>query len=454
MSSSVDAEERLASQCTELRRKMQELLRASPMGRDQVLQLIDAFDFGLVRAELASERKLACLMASFLLHLLLTVPNCEQVTAQTLVLLRGPFAAKGSFIYLSDPAATDRSAEKTFLGSQLALRDGVLFNYCVPSPAKKAPLVLGVCLGRVLQNLGSPRFLECLPDPRTTCVFLFTQQGSQSSILSIQFSADQSAKRSEVILLEARTRSPQGTAGPRPSRAGSSQTGKPLHLAPAKKVARNEASIENLLRLARAGADEADRPEPADSPPKLKSESALKDLKASIVSKLRRAKLKTLLLTNAPPQSRPSLVRVGDAAHKPLERSKGSAVSKADCLTTDQGSPESPIRASFFVAHKPTHSHATHTRDELVSRSSSSRASPRAFRINKALSNGSGNSLASKRSADLGEAKGGFTPIFMRRTPGRQLKTEVAPSLITPSGTQNADQSSRSFFFKKRAQQI
>jgi len=430
---------------------MHELLRAAPLARDQVLKLIDSQDFSAIRSEDPADRKLACVLASFLLHLLLTGQGSAQAGAQALVLLRGPFSTKGSFIYLSDAAAVDSGAEKGFLGSQLALRDGVLFNYSVCSQAKKTPIVLGVCLSRVLQNLGSPRFLECLPDPRSACIFLYTQQGSQSAILSIQFSSDKAAKGSQVIVVEAKTASPQPARGCSPSKAGSSLQSKQLQRLHSKKVPRNESSIENLLRLVKATTREASREELVDSRPKLQSESALKDLKASIVSKLRRAKLKTILLGTASHPQKP-LLQASETA-QPLERLEGSAGSKAE-VSSGLASPDSTKRHSFVVLHKPLTRLASKSREEPTTRSSSNRVSPCTFRINKALPSGPEFCPASKRSRDANEGKGGLSPVFARRTPGRQLKTVLVPAPVRPSIRQNDDQSCRSFFFKKRAGQI
>lgn len=188
MSSSQSESSQLISQCAKLGRLLRRLT-ASNLSHQDLTLLLEQFDFDAFRSPEVHVRKLSSVYVSTLLHLLFTAPKSEAIFDSSPMLVRTPLLCRGLFIYLSpSPLGAEPQVEQRFLSSHLSKRDGVLFNYAVAAVSKQEQqLVLGVGLCKVLESLGSARILDFLPDPTDTCIFVYSQQGSQLQVPCLEF---------------------------------------------------------------------------------------------------------------------------------------------------------------------------------------------------------------------------------------------------------------------------
>ena len=174
--------------CIEIHKKIRSLFALSQaeeaVCQREMLAAVDSFDFGLLKSPSLSARKLALIYGSVLIRALLDCPRPKVYFEKT---VKGPFCVRGQFIYISFDSHVDQSLEERFLHSYQSKRSKTLFYYTVGSSPPKAAIVLGVCEDRVLKNLSSPRFLDCLPDPETTSIFIYFQPGQQYKVYDLNF---------------------------------------------------------------------------------------------------------------------------------------------------------------------------------------------------------------------------------------------------------------------------
>jgi len=189
-------------QCSKLLRLLRHLTTCKPSHQD-LTQLLQQFDFAAFRSPDAALRKLSSVYVSTLLHLLFTCPKSEAILETCSIRVVTPLLCRGLFVYLSpSPSGAESLIEQKFVSSHLSKREAVLFNYAVAAVSQQSQqLVLGVGISKVLESLGSARFLDFLPDPIDTCLFVYAQQGSQLQVPSLQFvSLEESGAASEEDL--------------------------------------------------------------------------------------------------------------------------------------------------------------------------------------------------------------------------------------------------------------
>ena len=177
-----DNGELITSKCIDMKKKIQMLSSSEDLSQEKVMQIFESYDFSTLNSTDISERKLACIYSCFLLYLWQISVSRKDQLVQRNRKFKFPFIIKGSFIYISnEEGLIDPKIENRFLNSQLLKRDKVLFNYAVQSTkVNKMPIILAVCMMRVVDNLHNPKFLDCLPDPQTTLIFIFLEQGNLS----------------------------------------------------------------------------------------------------------------------------------------------------------------------------------------------------------------------------------------------------------------------------------
>ena len=191
----------LTSQCAQFVKYLNILRLQKRPTVDEVVQMLEDFEYDCLKSSCGLLRKLSTIYLTFLMYLIIS--DEESPLEEILVQAEVPFKSRGKFIYISLGQDEDRQyhqsmgqrnqkladLEKKFLTSQLLKREGVLYNYeasimradrtgieDTPHPY----LLFGVCLNRVLENLTDNKFLECLPDPESTCIFVYCFQGSNS----------------------------------------------------------------------------------------------------------------------------------------------------------------------------------------------------------------------------------------------------------------------------------
>ncbi len=150
----------------------------------EMLAAVDSFDFSLLKSPSINIRKLALIYGSVLIRTMLDCPGPKEFFEKN---VKGPFIVRGQFIYIAFDSQVDPSLEDLFLNSYQSKRNKMLFYYTVGNTPRRAAIVLGVCEDRVLKNLSSPRFLDCLPDPETTSIFIYFQPGLQYKVYDLNF---------------------------------------------------------------------------------------------------------------------------------------------------------------------------------------------------------------------------------------------------------------------------
>ena len=160
----------MTRKCKQLNRYMNKLVRNLSISQKELIELIEAFDYSNLKSTDLETRKLAALYGCLLVSLLTTCPKANLDSIRN---VRGPFVRKDQFLYISFSRQVDCSAQKNFM-QETAHRPGKqIFNYTVPTGPMAASLVFSVPINRVIENLSSPRFLDCLPDPETTSIFIY-----------------------------------------------------------------------------------------------------------------------------------------------------------------------------------------------------------------------------------------------------------------------------------------
>lgn len=177
----------LEGRCLALKKCIQDYLKKDQVEFKELIELANSFDYSLLRSKSVETRKLAVLFIAFILHLLhVKTPVSSKYGFFDCLEISGPFFCKGSFIYLTFDHETDVSFSHKFMNSTLSKQDDILFNYAVKRSNDKRILLLGVCVDRTLQILSQPNLLDCLPDPKTTCIFINTKQVGKLPFLSLE----------------------------------------------------------------------------------------------------------------------------------------------------------------------------------------------------------------------------------------------------------------------------
>ena len=162
---------------------MAELLHLKKPNRTDLQELVNTFNFGLIASDSPLDRKLALVFGSLVLNQIFKLPFSESLS----VLLRGPFLARGHLIFLSfesrDEQVYSTLEKKTALVSKnnavQANQDNILFHYVITSVKGDKTLNLGVTVERVYEMLTKPLLMECLPDPKTTHIYVNMRQGGK-----------------------------------------------------------------------------------------------------------------------------------------------------------------------------------------------------------------------------------------------------------------------------------
>ena len=158
------------------------LMTDTPASVDELVHLMGCFDYSLLGSACAAVRKMALIFGAALIYRLL---ECKFTAAGPPRTIRGPFVLRANFLHLNFSQAVNRAVEGKYMKSYLSKHSNTLFNYTVQSSNRSTPLILDVCLDRTLQNLSSPRFLDCLPDPETTSIFIYLPQGTQHIVKNL-----------------------------------------------------------------------------------------------------------------------------------------------------------------------------------------------------------------------------------------------------------------------------
>lgn len=168
------------TKCIALKTKMAELIYLKKPNRSELQELINCFNFGLIASDSPLDRKLALVFGSLILNQIFKLPFSESLS----ILLRGPFLARGHLIFLSFEARDEQVyanlEKKTALVSKSntvhANQDNILFHYVITSVKGDKMLNLGVSIERVYEMLTKPLLIECLPDPKTTHIYVNMRQ--------------------------------------------------------------------------------------------------------------------------------------------------------------------------------------------------------------------------------------------------------------------------------------
>ena len=196
----------LLDKCKEIQKELKNLLSNDQLGHSELALLFKTFDYRLLRSDQESSRKLAGLYVSALFHKIFTRrSHFEEVASifEAQVEFKTPFFCRGQFIYISTPeSGSNFSFEQQYVSSPVGRQEKILFSYYVPlaspqkaqnndqrtaSPEKSSLRFIGVCIDRLLHNIASPWFLDCLPDPQNTCIFIYSMQGTQVPSQCIRF---------------------------------------------------------------------------------------------------------------------------------------------------------------------------------------------------------------------------------------------------------------------------
>ena len=174
-------QKKLFEVCNEVKKILVGLKNKKPFCHQSLISAINCFDFTLLRSPTQATRKLALLYSTYLLHLLITNPPLSDDEPKLEV--NGPFILKGDFIHLTFDQQIPIQVEEKFKKMYNFKAEQLLFNYSVESTRGNGEeIIFGVPVDKVLANLDWVRFLDCLPDPQTSKVFIFLQISSRYRI--------------------------------------------------------------------------------------------------------------------------------------------------------------------------------------------------------------------------------------------------------------------------------
>ena len=167
--------------CNEVKKILMGLKNKKPFCHQTLVSAINTFDFTLLKSPTQATRKLALIYSTYLLYLLITNPPLGD--DGPILEVNGPFIVKGDFIHLSFNKRIPVEVEEKFKRMYNFKAEQLLFNYSVQSTRENGEeIIFGVPVDKVLANLNSVRFLDCLPDPQASKVFIFLQIPSRYRI--------------------------------------------------------------------------------------------------------------------------------------------------------------------------------------------------------------------------------------------------------------------------------
>ena len=155
------------------------LKNKKPFCLQSIVSAINRFDFTLLKSPTAETRKLSLIYSTYLLHILITNPPPLNDSSQK-VEVNAPFIIRGDFIHLTFDKEIPEDVEEKFKKMQKFKNEQLLMNYSIYSiKDDREPIIFGVPVDDVLKNIAWTRFLDCLPDPSTSKVFIFLQISSR-----------------------------------------------------------------------------------------------------------------------------------------------------------------------------------------------------------------------------------------------------------------------------------
>lgn len=197
-SGSKEMEDQLVYKCMSVKRSMTDLLFRTDIDRTLVSRMIEDFNYGLLLSKNKEDRKLGLIYGSFLLSLLFKSsstqiePQAPSDIDQTLH-FTGPFSRTGSLVFLNfDKHAFEQNHRsiqlKTLSPYHKDLKQQhIIFNYVLTSLSGDRSMLIGVSIDRIFDILSKPKLIECIPDPKETCVFFNTRQGNRLQMEDIIF---------------------------------------------------------------------------------------------------------------------------------------------------------------------------------------------------------------------------------------------------------------------------
>ena len=169
---------------------------------ESLIHCIKCFDYSLLSHSHTNIRKISVVFVCFLIYKLnIEFPHNRKNKSW---FINGPFLKTGRFIHLTFTPNKEemRKLEELYEESSFLLKKRVIFNYChTPSykPSLKSlaqpselphdsSLIFTLKLNSILNSLSSPRFLDCLPDPNCTSIFIYLQDDVHYKISDIYYS--------------------------------------------------------------------------------------------------------------------------------------------------------------------------------------------------------------------------------------------------------------------------
>ena len=150
---------------------------------------IQFFDYTLLTSPSVSLRKLSIIYVSYLILIYTSSPRYTYDLHTHL-----PLLCRSSFVYLSLKANYTDSClshlEKRFSDCNLGMREDVLFNYGVRIAENDSEneeerggrdCIMTPNVYRVLDNLENDKFIQCLPDPIDTFIFLYKRTNPEDT---------------------------------------------------------------------------------------------------------------------------------------------------------------------------------------------------------------------------------------------------------------------------------
>ena len=181
-SSDLYDEEDVASKCIQLNTCLTILWKDMSISSKKIVHLLECVDYTLFADADWTVRKLVNIYCCFLIYML--AQRCKDSKGELRPLL-GPFMKRGNFIHLTfDAESVDQSVESSWQAAFYEHANNIICYYVMESDTK---IVLPITVKRVLQNLSSPRFLDCLPDPETTSIFIYINDKLQNKTNDILF---------------------------------------------------------------------------------------------------------------------------------------------------------------------------------------------------------------------------------------------------------------------------
>ena len=193
-----EVEDHIVYKCMSVKRSITDLLFRSDIDRPLVARMIEDFNFGLLLADDREDRKLGLIYGSFLLTLLFKSSSalCDSqlpTYPEPTLHLAGPFSRTGALVFLNfDKRAFEQSHRSIQLKTLSPYhkdikQQHIIFNYVLTSLSGDRSMLIGVSIDRVLDILSKPQLLDCIPDPRDTCVYFNTRQGNRIQSEDIAF---------------------------------------------------------------------------------------------------------------------------------------------------------------------------------------------------------------------------------------------------------------------------